>query len=341
MAVYKRGQVWWVRFQANGEEVRRSAHTGSRAVAEKYERELRAEFGRISRGGKPRRSFEDAALEFMSEHLPSIKDASARRYRTSLKALAPYFGELYLDQITKAKLAEYVRDRKREVTPTTVRRDLACLSSLFSREIGLDNIDGNPVRDMDKRAVKEAPPRTRYLTHDEEARLIKACKPYMRHLVEFAIDTGLRLEEHLSLEWPSVDLKRAEIRVERTKTDVPRTVPLLDRSSQILAHQPRHIASPFVFTKRDGSRYGKLTRGLAGAAKRAGIKDLRWHDLRRTCGCRLLQDHGLDIYRVSRWLGHKSVAVTERSYAFLRTDDLRPAAQKPAQGTRIDQQEGA
>ncbi len=300
MAVYKRGKIWWVRFQWDGEEVRRSARTSSRAVAEKYERELRDEFGRISRGGKPRRSFEDAALAFMTDHLPTLKPASARRYRASQKALFPAFGELYLDQITKGRLAEFARNRKREVSQTTVRRDLACLSSLFACEIGADNIDANPVRDMDKRSIREAPPRTRYLSHDEEALLLDACKPCMRPLVQFAIDTGLRLEEQLSMEWAGVDLRRNEIRVEKTKTDTPRTVPLLHRSAQLLAHQPRHIASTFVFTKSDGSRYGKLTRGLAGAANRAGIKDLRWHDLRRTCGCRLLQDHGLDIFRVSR-----------------------------------------
>lgn len=55
-----------------------------------------------------------------------------------------------------------------------------------------------------------------------------------------------------------------------------------------------------------------------------GVKDLRWHDLRRNCGSWMLQ-RSVDIYTVSRYLGHKSVAVTERSYAFLRTEDLREA----------------
>ena len=82
-----------------------------------------------------------------------------------------------------------------------------------------------------------------------------------------------------------------------------------------------------------------MTRGLAGAAKRAGIKDLRWHDLRRTCGCRLLQEHRMRMEEVAKWLGHQSMGQTERAYAFLEVDDLHAAmarSQKRSEGARIE-----
>lgn len=82
-----------------------------------------------------------------------------------------------------------------------------------------------------------------------------------------------------------------------------------------------------MLCKRDGSRYGRRTRGFNAAATRAGLKDLRWHDLRRTCGCRLLQDHGLTFHEVRDWLVHESVAQTERAYAFLKVDALRAAVE--------------
>ena len=69
MSVYKRGNVWWVRFQWRGAEIRRSARTTSRAQALKYENELREQHGRIARGGEPRRTYREAMERFVTEHL--------------------------------------------------------------------------------------------------------------------------------------------------------------------------------------------------------------------------------------------------------------------------------
>lgn len=323
---YKRGKVWWVRFQADGEEVRRSARTTSRAVARDYERQLREEFGRVKRGGRPRISYRQAMERFVLEHLPTLKPETARRYRTSAKALHEHFEALDLDDIRQKTLSDYVIKRKRHgVSRDGIRNDLACLSSMFSCCISWEWAEENPVQAFRKRSLGAPVSRTRYLSHDEEKALVEAAGKYLRPMILFAIDTGLRLEEQLSLTWDQVNLKRSEIFIPKTKTDNPRTVPLLERSAHILAQQPHHIASPYVFTKKDGSRYGKLTRGLAGAAGRAKVENLRWHDLRRTCGCRLLQDYGMDIHKVSKWLGHRSVTVTERAYAFLRAEDLHRA----------------
>ena len=79
-----------------------------------------------------------------------------------------------------------------------------------------------------------------------------------------------------------------------------------------------------------------MNKGMKAARRRAGLKALRWHDLRRTCGCRLLQDHAMSMEGVKEWLGHSTVVVTERTYAFLEIEHLHRAvanaAQKSAQG---------
>ena len=71
-----------------------------------------------------------------------------------------------------------------------------------------------------------------------------------------------------------------------------------------------------------------MWRPVKNAARLAGIPNLTVHDLRRTCGCRLLQDWGFPIGHVSKWLGHATISVTERHYAFLRVDDLHNAVSK-------------
>lgn len=332
-AVYKRGRTWWVRLTWHGQEIRRSARTPSKAVAQQYLAQLVEEHRRLDRGGRPRHTFDEAVERFVGEHLPSLKPLAARRYLFSIKMLAPHFTQSYLDEVTKTKILHYIGVRKKQgISPSTIRRDLACLSSMLQLAISWEWMDANPIRTLDRRLLKEGDPRRRYLSHEEQERLLVAAGSYLKPMIVFAIETGLRLEEQLSLEWSQVNQRRQELTLTKTKTSNPRVVPLTDKAAQILAQQPRHLTSPYVFCKPDGSRYLRLTRGLDGAASRAGIADLRWHDLRRTCGCRLLQDYGMDLYRVSKWLGHKSVAMTERAYAFLRVEDLH-AVIRP--GTKV------
>lgn len=337
MSVYRRGKIWWVRFQAQGRRIRQSAKTTSRHVALQYERELREQYAHIARGGKPRRTYEEAMERFIVEHHQVLKPETARRYVSCAKALQPHLEPLYLDQIGRRVLSDMVAYWRREgKSRDTMRNNLACLSSMFACAIDWEWSETNPVQSFRKHTLGKPTRRTRYLTHAEERRVLDYASLYLEPMIAFAIDTGLRLEEQLSMTWDQVDLRRREIVIPRTKTDNPRTVPLLNRVATILAQQPRHFTSPYVWCKQDGSRYHKLTRGLAGAARRGCVENLRWHDLRRTCGCRLLQDHKMDIFKVSRWLGHKTVAVTERSYAFLRSDDLHEAvATFPATGAGI------
>lgn len=257
---------------------------------------------------------------FILEHFPTLRPRAADRYRVSAKALHPHFADLYLDQIGKAQLGDFIADRRSQgASDPTIRRDLACLSSMFTLAISWEWADRNPVRLLARRQVKESEPRTRYLSEDEYTRLVRACKPYLRPLVVFAVETGLRLQEQLSLRWSDVDLARAEATIVG-KGGKKRTIALSPIAVGTISGTVRNI-SPWVFCKAGGQRYGKLTRGLAAACKRAGIADLRWHDLRRTCGSWMLQ-RGVPIHVVSRYLGHASVVITERSYAFLRTEDF-------------------
>ena len=354
MSVYKRGKkgTYWVRLWIDGEEIRRSARTSDKRTAEKYERELREDVGRIRRGGRPRRTWNEMMAEFVREHLPGMKQGARLRYVGSMKAMAPFFDGKNIDSITRGDINKFVTARRKQLTrhftvvngrrvyrhvsDSTIRRDLACLSSAYERAIGWGWVDQNPIKLLDKRNVKDAPPRTRYLTEEEFWRLHDAAADYIKPMLIFAVHTGLRREEQLSLTWDRVNWQRAEVYLPDTKTGTPRMVPLTAFNAvalETLRKLPRHISAPWVFAKPDGSRYLKVQKGIEGAVRRAGLKDVRWHDLRRTCGCWLLQS-GVDIFTVSRWLGHKSVSQTERAYAFLDSNALHRAVQKPDQEYR-------
>lgn len=339
--IYKRGKTWWARAQRGNREYRRSLKTSDKAVAEKRLRQWLTELEALAWGDKPQRTLTEAAERFIREHLPTLKPASGRRYGVSIIHLVDRMGTMPLHQIGKAAMTEFETFRRSAgVTPPTIRRDLACLSSIMGCAVDWEWIEVNPVpAQMSRRrrkGLKEAPGRTRYLTQAEELELLEAATPDVRRAITFAIDTGLRCEEQFGLTWDRVDMARGRITLGReTKSGIPREVPFIGRTAQLLAQLPRHIRSPFVFWHDDGRRYNNMTKGLAGAVRRAGLKNVRWHDLRRTFGCRRLQDDGLSLEQVCQLLGHHSVAVTEKSYAFLTVDQIELALTKLGTGPRI------
>jgi integrase len=337
-AIYKRGKTWWARLQRQGREHRRSLKTADRAIAEKRLRSWIAELEGTAFGEKPRRSYAEAEARFIKEHLPTIKLSAAKRYGVSLKNLAPHFAGKLLHEIGSGLLSEFEARRRIErvelskgrhmigVKAGTIRRDLACLSSLMTSAVEWEWIEANPVpaylKRRAKRGLKESAPKTRYLTEDEEARLLAAADPESARAITLSIDTGLRREELFSLTWPQVDFHRGIITTTtRTKSGRMRKVPLPPRSAALLHRLPQ-FADHVLINPDTGLRYVQMNKGLTAAYKRAGIERLCWHDLRRTAGCRWLQRDGKSMEEVSILLGHSSVLVTEARYAFLEGETV-------------------
>jgi integrase len=342
--IYRRGTVYWGRANRQNREYRRSLKTSDRAIAEKRLRTWLDELDAIAWGDKPRRTYAEAEEKFIREHLTSIKPKSALRYGVSLKHLAEHFGSMMLHQITSGELSAFETKRRTQaVRPGTIRRDLACLSSLLTSCVDWEWVDANVVpaflKRRAKRGLKEAPPRTRYLSADEERRLIAAASPAnmrnksgrqagkwtsAREAIILSIDTGLRREELFSLRWPQIDLERGVILTTTlTKNGRARLVPLPERSRTVLGTIPRRLDTDYVFVNPStGDRFVTMDNGLHGAMRRAKITNLRWHDLRRTAGCRWLQREGKTMAEVSLLLGHSSVKVTEDRYAFLEAETV-------------------
>jgi integrase len=327
--IYRRGKgkTYWGRVQRAGVEQRRSLQTKDRATALRRLGEWVKGLDGIAWGDKPRRSFEETAGKFIAEHLTTLKPGGAKRYGVSLKKLAEHFGGKTLDMIGSAAMSEFETARRSEgVTPSTIRRDLACLSSMFASAAEWEWVDANPVpaflKRRSKRGLKEGNKRTRYLTPDEEARLLEHATDGPREAMAMSIDTGLRQAEMFSLQWSQVDVAGGTITTTTmTKSGRARHVPLPERSRTILGTLPRHPSCPYVLWNPDtGTRYVHMIKGLKAAARRAGIKNLRWHDLRRTAGCRWLQRDRRSIEEVSVLLGHSSIKVTEDAYAFLEAE---------------------
>lgn len=205
----KRGSVWHYRIFRGGKEHEGSLQTESLAVARERLEAIRRKL--TDRPfGLERHTFDEAVRKFGAEHFKTLKVNSRKRYVVSIANLEPQLKGLTLDMITTARLSEIEQARlARGVTSATVRRDLACLSSLFSRCEEWGWVTSNPVKPYlrsRKMALKEAEPRVNYWTVEEEAKALPMAPPKAQEAIAFAIDTGLRKEEQFSLLWTDVDL---------------------------------------------------------------------------------------------------------------------------------------
>jgi integrase len=245
--------------------------------------------------------------------------------------LAPHFGGLYLDEITRGKLADYVTVRRKAGTKgATIRRDLGALSSLCSFAVALDMIDIQPVKQFAKRHIREAVPRTTYPSDTEIERLVDRAPPMMGRVIRFLAETGMRMEEALSLEWSQVSLHRREVRLTKTKTSSPRIIPLSEAAYETLVRTPRHPTSAYVFWHSDGDRFRQFSGHFRRVARKVGFKH-RCHDLRHRFASVFLQATG-DLAALQSVLGHKSIQMTMR-YSHLMTEHLHKAVAKA--GTKL------
>ncbi|MDH5497629.1 MAG: site-specific integrase, partial [Nitrospira sp.] len=167
--------------------------------------------------------------------------------------------------------------------------------------------------------------RDRWLTVEEEQRLLPAVSPWLRDVMVFALNTGMRMGEILALTWAGVDLFRRTVTVFRSKNGERRTIPINSIVLDVLKrkHAARSRITDVVFhsqagTVLDGSN---IRRGLNAALKVAKIQDFHFHDLRHTFATRIVQA-GVDLYKVQRLLGHKSPIMTQR-YAHHYPESLR------------------
>lgn len=356
--LFSRGGIWYGRHvtyvDGKRRDVKRSFETVDRTVAARRLAQWEAEMEAERWGERPRITFPEAAQRFLNEHCRSLAEASVERYRGSLKHLRKHLGDKLVADISRADLLDFEMARRRDkgvrrapgragrrvpLSASSIRRDLNCLSSLMSFCVAKEWIDSNPVPAFLKArkasGLREGQPKVRYLSHEEEARLLQSLATgpnadrhdaiMLRAAVILAIDTGMREAELLGTLWQNVHLSgNPRIFVPRGTNDRDRTIPLFDRAANVVSSLPVYRDAKWLLwaERNRGDRYQSFKKGFRAACARAGLLDVTWHDLRRTCGCRLLQDHGASMLEVSRWLGHSSIMVTEKHYAFLKQDAL-------------------
>jgi excisionase family DNA binding protein len=266
--------------------------------------------------------FEDFTKLYIDNYARVMKRSWQRSDLSYLRAhLNPVFGKMPLSEITKFQIEQYIAKRQddaverrpsEKVKKTTINREVACMRKILNKAVDWGYLAKSPMNGVrlfsEKDNLKE-----RILSRDEEKRLLQACPRHLRSISLFALHTGMRRGEIFSLKWPHVDLGTKMIKVVMTKSGRTRLVCVNDVLLEMLRELRKSSpADNYVFVNpKTGKPYTDVKTSFSTACKRAGIKNLRFHDFRHTFASRLVEN-GTDLITVKELLGHSTVKTTER-----------------------------
>ena len=327
--IRKRGARWQVQIRRLGRSpLSKSFLAKDDAIRWSREQERLADLGLASVAIVPRSPVILSALmdRYQREITPSKRSSSDI---FALRQIRRHIGELSVEALTPSVVGRYRDDRLRTVSGSTVRKELTLLSHVLKvarNEWGTPNVD--PVASVRKPASARG--RTRRPSLDELASLDQALQQCRNALVRdvfmFALATGMRRGEVLSLQWADVDLSSKTALLQMTKNGEARTVPLSPKAMLLLEgpHQARQRPSQGL-----GEASCNLVFPISANAfrlawvrvrKRAGVVDLRFHDMRHEAISRFFE-MGLSVPEVALISGHKDARMLFR-YTHLRAVDV-------------------
>ncbi len=310
--IYKRGRVYWIGHKRKGRWVQESTNSEYKDVARP---KLRTRELQADREDPEPISLADFAREYL-EHKRRLGYRAVDRDEDSLGHLLPYFKGTNLHEITREQVDRYIDLRLGErAAPGTVQREITFLKALMNRALRWGRIEKNPAAKIGVKGANVK--RDRFLDPDEMARLLEEASPQGRDVIELAVLTGLRKGEIRGLLERDCDFLREEICIRETKTGEARVIPMHARVKEILWRRMEGIADRPLFSPA-------FHRAFDLAVRRAGLKDLRFHDLRRTAASYLIMS-GADPKSVQEILGHKDMRMTMDVYTRVSKAHVREA----------------
>jgi integrase len=228
------------------------------------------------------------------------------------------FGEWRAETITRPAVEQFRAVRLAAGRRAAgINRNLALLRACFNWAVLNGYVPETPFKVGNVAAIKlqREEKRTRRLQPGEEARLLAAVEhDALNAIIMAALDTGMRRGELLSLQWWQVG-DALLLPATKTKAHADRRVPISTRLRGVLdarrndpAGEPLPPAA-YVFGDELGRRRRSLHTVWRSTRTRAGLTDLRFHDLRREAGSRWM-DNGVSLATIQRWLGHANISQT-------------------------------
>jgi len=289
-------------------------------------------------------TFADAAAEYLSyaEHDRGCKPSTLRDYRSTITAhLLPAFGVMRVEDVSAATIERWRAELPPTLSPRTKNKLLIQLHGIFRRAQRVYGLPGNPMAEIERHRQRPSGD-IQVFSVEEVLALVRAAESEQDAAIYLtAAFTGLRRGELLALRWRDVDFEASAIRVRASYSGGALTMPKSGRVRSVpmapdVGHSLARLGQRELFTTDDdlvfAGELGSYADGSAlrrrydRALGRAGLRQLRFHDLRHTFGTRMIAR--ADIRRVQEWMGHSDVQTTMKYLHYVpRHDDAALVAE--------------
>ena len=316
MAAYqKRGDSWRALVRRKGlKPVTKTFARKADAVVWARKLESEVDEGFLPNIGESSRVTISELLDRYAAATAGVK-RSAPKDKSTINLIKKHFGHLTLNRLGARHITAFKDERlKAGRSLATIKNNIHLLSAMLemARTQWDYYLPENPVRKVKLETPDNQ--RTRRLSKDEEERLLAATAKYshpveLRSIIIVAVETGMRLGELLDLTWDRVDLKKGVAFLPTSKTKDSRYVPLSKRALDAIEKLPKDGKDNRLFDIWSGSdTFNKTWRKTL---ERAGIADLRFHDLRHEAASRF-NEMGMSTVNIAAITGHKSFQMVRR-----------------------------
>ena len=301
-------------------------------------REMAAEtIGHIARGANPAAvkragqnelTLEEMFREFMDRHAKVHKKAWREDENQFRRYLTPWKNRK-LSSIRKTHIQSLHAKLGVNAGPYAANRMLALVRVVFNKALQWGYFEqANPAIGITKFREKS---RARFLEADELPRFFQALaeepNETIRDFFLISLLTGVRRTNVLAMRWDELHMERGTWEIPETKNGESQTVPLVGPAMTILMERKEETTGEWVFP--GSGKSGHLVepkKGWEQLKERAGLENIRIHDLRRSLGSWQAAT-GANLSIIGKTLNHKSLAATA-IYARLNIDPVRDAVEK-------------
>ena len=303
-SIRKRGKSYQAQVRLNGGRSA-SATFQTKAAAQTWLREKTYELHKQPKNIDERISLAELILRFQKETAPMRPSGKTEALRLNNLLRHPISSKP-IASVKTSDLADYRDMRLKDVVTNTLVRELGVARCVVRTAIeDWGHHVPNPFESF--RLKRRPDQRFRRINDDEMLRLLATpCRSiYTKDVACFALETAMRLGEILELSWKDIDLEKGLITVRTSKNGYGRLVPITSKAHDILVKQVRISSAVFPV------KIETLKLSWRRLVRRAGLTDLRFHDLRHEAISRLLEK-GLTLPEAASVSGHRTASMLLR-----------------------------